>query len=177
MAIPARVLFLLWLVKLVIGQGASLCSGRKTVTGCCRWRRLRDTGRAQMETAGLAYCLYVTLRRWLRDLAPGLTPRSVLEKFAAVQMAVNIFYAAEGRAAEKKEGRTVFDAVRPSAFLLALFTGCAPAEPATVGCARWRQPNFLCRWLCSRELKLRLGVAFAPLNPALRPRGDFDDGD
>ena len=34
----------------------------------------------------LAYCLHVTLRRWLRDLAPGLTPRSVLEKFAAVQM-------------------------------------------------------------------------------------------
>jgi hypothetical protein len=36
--------------------------------------------------AFLAYCLHVTLRRWLRDLSPGLTPRSVLEKFAAVQM-------------------------------------------------------------------------------------------
>jgi len=34
----------------------------------------------------LAYCLQVTLRRWRRDLAPGLTPRSVWEKFAAVQM-------------------------------------------------------------------------------------------
>jgi transposase len=34
----------------------------------------------------LAYCLHVTLRRRLRDLAPGLTPRAVLEKFAAVQM-------------------------------------------------------------------------------------------
>ena len=34
----------------------------------------------------LAYCLHVTLGRRLRDLAPGLTPRSVLEKFAAVQM-------------------------------------------------------------------------------------------
>lgn len=34
----------------------------------------------------LAYCLHVTLRRRLRDLAPGLTPRSVLEKFATVQM-------------------------------------------------------------------------------------------
>jgi hypothetical protein len=30
--------------------------------------------------------MHVTLRRRLRDLAPGLTPRSVLEKFAAVQM-------------------------------------------------------------------------------------------
>ena len=34
----------------------------------------------------LAYCLQVTLRRRLRDLAPGLTPRSVLEKFGTLQM-------------------------------------------------------------------------------------------
>ena len=34
----------------------------------------------------LAYCLHVTLGQRLRTLAPGLTPRSVLEKFAAVQM-------------------------------------------------------------------------------------------
>jgi transposase len=34
----------------------------------------------------LAYCLHVTLHRRLRDLAPGLTPRSVLEKFATIQM-------------------------------------------------------------------------------------------
>ena len=34
----------------------------------------------------LAYCLHVTLRQRLRDLAPGLTPRAVLEKFGTVQM-------------------------------------------------------------------------------------------
>lgn len=34
----------------------------------------------------LAYCLHVTLRRRLRDLAPGLTPRAALEKFSAMQM-------------------------------------------------------------------------------------------
>jgi len=34
----------------------------------------------------LAYCLHVTLRRRLHELAPGLTPRSVLEKFATMQM-------------------------------------------------------------------------------------------
>lgn len=34
----------------------------------------------------MAYALHVTLRRRLRDFAPGLTPRSVLEKFAAIQM-------------------------------------------------------------------------------------------
>jgi len=36
--------------------------------------------------AFLAYCLYVTLGRHLKPLAPGLTARSALEKFAAVQM-------------------------------------------------------------------------------------------
>ena len=41
---------------------------------------------AHIFMAFLAYCLPVTLRRRLRDLAPGLTPRAVLEKFAAVQM-------------------------------------------------------------------------------------------
>jgi transposase len=41
---------------------------------------------AHLFVAFLAYCLHVTLGRQLRDLAPGLTPRSVLEKFAAVQM-------------------------------------------------------------------------------------------
>ena len=34
----------------------------------------------------LAYCLYITLQRRLHPLAPGLTARSALEKFAAVQM-------------------------------------------------------------------------------------------
>jgi hypothetical protein len=32
------------------------------------------------------YCLQVTLKHRLRALAPGLTPRAVLEKFAAMQM-------------------------------------------------------------------------------------------
>lgn len=41
---------------------------------------------AHIFIAFIAYCLQVTLNRRLRDLAPGLTARSVLEKFAAVQM-------------------------------------------------------------------------------------------
>lgn len=36
--------------------------------------------------AFMAYCLQVTLKHRLRALAPGLTPRAVLEKFAAMQM-------------------------------------------------------------------------------------------
>lgn len=41
---------------------------------------------AHIFVAFLAYCLHVTLRRWLRDLAPGLTPRAVLDKFRSLQM-------------------------------------------------------------------------------------------
>ena len=41
---------------------------------------------AHVFIAFLAYCLHVTLARRLQGLAPGLTPRRVLEKFAAVQM-------------------------------------------------------------------------------------------
>jgi hypothetical protein len=41
---------------------------------------------AHIFIAFLAYCLHVTLGRRLRDLAPGLTSRSVLEKLAAMQM-------------------------------------------------------------------------------------------
>jgi hypothetical protein len=45
-----------------------------------------DRIEAHIFIAFMAYCMHVTLRRRLRDLAPGLTPRSVLEKFGAVQM-------------------------------------------------------------------------------------------
>lgn len=41
---------------------------------------------AHIFIAFLAYCLYATLQRRLHALAPGLTARSALEKFAAVQM-------------------------------------------------------------------------------------------
>jgi hypothetical protein len=41
---------------------------------------------AHIFIAFLAYCLHVTLTRRLHALAPGLTARSALEKFAAVQM-------------------------------------------------------------------------------------------
>ena len=41
---------------------------------------------AHIFIAFLAYCLHVTLDRRLHALAPGLTPRSAIEKFTAVQM-------------------------------------------------------------------------------------------
>ncbi len=45
-----------------------------------------DRIEAHIFVAFQAYCLQVTLQRRLRDLAPGLSARSVLEKFAAVAM-------------------------------------------------------------------------------------------
>ena len=41
---------------------------------------------AHIFIAFLAYCLHVTIGRRLKALAPGLTSRSLIEKFAAVQM-------------------------------------------------------------------------------------------
>lgn len=41
---------------------------------------------AHILVAFMAYCLQVTLKHRLRALAPGLTPRAVLQKFAAMQM-------------------------------------------------------------------------------------------
>jgi hypothetical protein len=41
---------------------------------------------AHIFIAFLAYCVHVTLAQQLKAFAPGLTPRAVLEKFAAVQM-------------------------------------------------------------------------------------------
>lgn len=41
---------------------------------------------AHIFVAFLSYCLHVTLRARLRHLAPGLTPRSALDKFASIQM-------------------------------------------------------------------------------------------
>src|SRR3974390_2928558 len=41
---------------------------------------------AHIFVAFLSYCLHVPLRRWVRALAPRLTPRSVLAKSRAIQM-------------------------------------------------------------------------------------------
>jgi hypothetical protein len=45
----------------------------------------------------MAYCLHVTLRARLRPLAGGLTPRAVLDKFAAIQMLDVHFPTTDGR--------------------------------------------------------------------------------
>ena len=50
------------------------------------FHQLQDRIEAHIFVAFLAYCLHVSLRARLRPVAPGLTPRSVLEKFASIQM-------------------------------------------------------------------------------------------
>jgi transposase len=50
------------------------------------YHQLESRIEAHIFIAFLAYCLHVTLAQQLCPHAPGLTPRSVLEKFAAVQM-------------------------------------------------------------------------------------------
>ena len=50
------------------------------------FHQLENRVEAHIFIAFLAYCLHVTLARRLSALAPGLTPRSVLEKFSALQM-------------------------------------------------------------------------------------------
>lgn len=52
---------------------------------------------AHIFIAFLAYCLHITLKRRLAALAPGLTPRSVLEKFSAVQMIDVVVPTMDGR--------------------------------------------------------------------------------
>jgi hypothetical protein len=50
------------------------------------YHQLDERIEAHIFVAFVAYCLQVTLKQRVRALAPGLTPRAVLDKFAAVQM-------------------------------------------------------------------------------------------
>jgi transposase len=50
------------------------------------FHRLERRIEAHIFVAFMAYCLQGTLRARLRPLAPGLTPRAVLDKFASLQM-------------------------------------------------------------------------------------------
>lgn len=62
----------------------------KTLKGDLSIRPIFDQFERRIEAhifiAFLAYCLHVTLGHRLKHLAPGLTTRSALEKFSAVQM-------------------------------------------------------------------------------------------
>jgi transposase len=61
------------------------------------FHQLEERIEAHIFVAFLAYCLHVTLRARLKPLAAGLTPRAVLDKFAAVQMLDVHFPTTDGR--------------------------------------------------------------------------------
>jgi hypothetical protein len=50
------------------------------------YHQLESRAEAHIFVCFLAYCLWVTLKKRLQGLAPGLTPRSVLEQLAGIQM-------------------------------------------------------------------------------------------
>lgn len=61
------------------------------------FHQLEDRIEAHIFVSFLAYCLHAHLRACLKPLAPGLTPRSVLDKFAAMQMLDVHFPTTDGR--------------------------------------------------------------------------------
>jgi hypothetical protein len=61
------------------------------------YHQLEHRIEAHIFIAFLAYCLHVTLRAKLKPLAPGLTPRAVLDKLAAIQMLDVHFPTTDGR--------------------------------------------------------------------------------
>jgi transposase len=61
------------------------------------FHQLEKRMEAHIFVSFLAYCLHAHLRACLRPLAPGLTPRSVLDKFAALQMLDVHFPTTDGR--------------------------------------------------------------------------------
>lgn len=61
------------------------------------YHRLGDRVEAHILVAFLAYCLLVTLKNRLQALAPGLTPRAVLDTLAPIQMLDVTFPTTDGR--------------------------------------------------------------------------------
>jgi transposase len=61
------------------------------------YHQLETRIEAHIFVAFMAYCLHITLRAQLKPLAPGLTSRAVLDKFAAIQMLDVHFPTTDGR--------------------------------------------------------------------------------
>jgi hypothetical protein len=73
----------------------------KNLKGDLRIRPIFHSAESRIEAhifvAFLSYCLHVTLRKRLQALAPGLTPRSVLDKFMMIEMVDVRFPTTDGR--------------------------------------------------------------------------------
>ena len=88
----------LWELYLLL---AEIEAAFKNLKGDLRIRPIFHSQEKRIEAhifvAFLSYCLHVTLRKKLQALASGLTPRAVLEKFAAMEMVDVHFPTADGR--------------------------------------------------------------------------------
>ncbi len=90
------------------------------------YHQLEQRIEAHIFVAFLAYCLQVTLRGKLRPLAPGLTPRSVLDKLACIQMLDVYFPTTDGR---KLRFRRYTKPEKDQALLLAQLKLELPPQP------------------------------------------------
>jgi transposase len=90
------------------------------------YHQLEQRIEAHIFVAFLAYCLHATLRGKLRPLAPGLTPRAVLDKLACIQMLDVYFPTTDGR---KLRFRRYTKPERDQALLLAQLKLQLPPQP------------------------------------------------
>jgi len=90
------------------------------------YHQLQHRVEAHILIAFLAYCLHVTLKGKLRSLAPGLTPRAVLDKLACIQMLDVYFPTTDGR---KLRFRRYTKPQRDQALLLAQMKLQLPPQP------------------------------------------------
>jgi transposase len=90
------------------------------------YHQLQQRIEAHILVAFLAYCLHATLRGKLRPLAPGLTPRAVLDKLACIQMLDVSFPTTDGR---KLRFRRYTKPEKDQALLLAQLKLELPPQP------------------------------------------------
>jgi transcriptional regulator with XRE-family HTH domain len=88
--------------------------------------QLEERIQAHIFAAFLALCLHATLRGKLRPLAPGLTPRAVLDKLACIQMLDVYFPTTDGR---KLRFRRYTKPEKDQALLLAQLKLELPPQP------------------------------------------------
>jgi transposase len=90
------------------------------------YHQLEERIQAHIFVAFLALCLHATLRGKLRPLAPGLTPRAVLDKLACIQMLDVYFPTTDGR---KLRFRRYTKPEKDQALLLARLKLQLPPQP------------------------------------------------
>jgi transposase len=96
--LPAEKPAQLWELYLML---VDIEAGFKDLKGDLRIRPIFHSKESRVEAhifvTFLSYCLHVTLRKKLQALAPGLTPRAILDKFATIEMVDVRFPTTDGR--------------------------------------------------------------------------------